>query len=334
MLKLRNAVLTALLAFCLAMPFVSCSFNDGATGDVSGEVKVQSDNNQNGGNGGSTGGNEKPSGGDEDSGDNGNENPSGGNNGGSGNENPSGGNGGSTGENETPSGGSEKPTDPTEPGAGTTYVVIYNGDIIEKSLPESMWFYGVEEVNLEEGVDYTMKGNEITLTYSGYQKVLPLLGSSGGDGGQEPGTDEPGSGEVTEYTVKYQGEVLDTISAEEFSAYSSLLTKDTDYTISGTVITLTDSGYNKVTSEMPGEGDEPVPDVPVPDVPGDVEGTVYTVKYGDTVIAPDMPESALSHFVQTYGLVKDTDYTISGTVITLTESGFNKLPAAGSGAGE
>ena len=231
MLKLRNAVLTALLAFCLAMPFVSCSFNDGATGDVSGEVKVQSDNNQNGGNGGSTG------------------------------------------ENETPSGGSEKPTDPTEPGAGTTYVVIYNGDIIEESLSESMWFYGVEEVNLEEGVDYTMKGNEITLTYSGYQKVLPLLGSSGGDGGQEPGTDEPG----------------------------------TDY---------------------------PGTDYPGTDVPGDVEGTVYTVKYGDTVIAPDMPESALSHFVQTYGLVKDTDYTISGTVITLTESGFNKLPAAGSGAGE
>ena len=135
MLKLRNAVLTALLAFCLAMPFVSCSFNDGATGDVSGEVKVQSDNNQNGGNGGSTGGNEKPSGGDEDSGDNGNENPSGGNNGGSGNE--------------TPSGGSEKPTDPTESGAGTTYVVIYNGNTIEESLPESMWFYGVEEVNLK-----------------------------------------------------------------------------------------------------------------------------------------------------------------------------------------
>ena len=255
MLKLRNAVLTALLAFCLAMPFVSCSFNDGATGDVSGEVKVQSDNNQNGGNenpsggdnggnGGSTGGNEKPSGGDEDSGDNGNENPSGGNNGGSGNENPSGGN--------------EKPTDPTEPGAGTTYVVIYNGDIIEESLPESMWLYGVEEVNLEEGVDYTMKGNEITLTYSGYQKVLPLLGSSGGDGGQEPGTNEPGYG----------------------------------------------------------------------------EGAVYTVKYGDTVIDPDMPESALSSFETACGLKEGTDYTISGTVITLKDSGFEKVKAAGFGAGE
>ena len=151
MLKLRNAVLTALLAFCLAMPFVSCSFNDGATGDVSGEVKVQSDNNQNGGN-------ENPSGGDN----GGNENPSGGNNGGSGNENPSGG---------------------------------------------------------------------------------------------DSGTDEPGSGEVTEYTVKYQGEVLDTISAEEFSAYSSLLTKDTDYTISGTVITLTDSGFEKVKAAGSGAGE-------------------------------------------------------------------------------
>lgn len=257
MLKLRNAVLTALLAFCLAMPFVSCSFNDGATGDVSDKVTVQSDNNQNGGN-------ENPSG--SDNGGNGHEHPSGGDNGG--NENPSGGNNGGS--------GNEKPTDPTEPGAGTTYVVIYNGEIIEESLPESMWFYGVEEVNLEEDVDYTMKGNEITLTYSGYQKVLPLLESSGGDGGQEvipPVTDGP----VT---------------------------------------------------------DVPVPDVPVPDVPGDVEGTVYTVKYGDTVIAPDMPESALSDFAQTYGLVKDTDYTISGTVITLTDSGFNKLSAAGSGAGE
>lgn len=251
MLKLRNAVLTALLAFCLAMPFVSCSFNDGATGDVSNLVKEQPGNNQNGGNGGSTGGNEKPSGGDEDSGDNGNENPSGGNNGGSGNENPSGGN--------------EKPTDPTEPGAGTTYVVIYNGDIIEESLPESMWFYGVKKVNLKESFDYTMKGNEITLTDSGYQKVLPLLESSGGDGGQE-------------------------------------------------VI-------------------PPVTDVPVPDVPG-VEGTMYTVKYGDTVITSDMPESALSHFAQTYGLTEVTDYTISGTVITLTESGYQKVMATIPVAGE
>ena len=234
MLKLRNAVLTALLAFCLAMPFVSCSFNDGATGDVSGEVKVQSDNNQNGGNGGSTGGNEKPSGGDEDSGDNGNENPSGGNNGGSGNENPSGGN--------------------EKPGEGTVYTVKYGDTVIVPAMPESALSVYAASYGLVEGTDYTIDGTVITLTEAGYAKVQ----AAGEGGGQEPGTNEPGYG----------------------------------------------------------------------------EGTVYTVKYGDIVIAPDMPESALSDFVQTYGLTKDTDYTISGTVITLTESGFNKLPAAGSGAGE
>ena len=278
MLKLRNAVLTALLAFCLAMPFVSCSFNDGATGDVSGEVKVQSDNNQNGGNGGSTGGNEKPSGGDEDSGDNGNENPSGGNNGGSGNENPSGGNGGSTGENETPSGGSEKPTDPTEPGAGTTYVVIYNGDIIEESLPERMWLYGVEKVNLEGGVDYTIDGTVITLTDSGYQKVLPLLGSSGGDGehgGIPPVTDEP----VT---------------------------------------------------------DGPVTDGPVTDVSGSGDETMYTVTVEGTPLMDNgevvtIPAAALEYYKT---ILLPEDYTISGTTINLTQAGFEKVKAAGSGAGE
>ena len=257
MLKLRNAVLTALLAFCLAMPFVSCSFNDGATGDVSGEVKVQSDNNQNGGNGGSTGGNEKPSGGDEDSGDNGNENPSGGNNGGSGNENPSGGNGGSTGENETPSGGNENPSGGNEkPGEGTVYTVKYGDTVIASDMSESALSHFVQTYGLVE---------------------------------------------------------------------------DTDYTIDGAVITLTESGYNKVTSEMPGEGDEPVPDVPVPDVPGDVEGTMYTVMYNGAEIKA-ISASELSYFETV--LTAGTDYTISETVITLTESGFNKLLAADSGAGE
>ena len=159
MLKLRNAVLTALLAFCLAMPFVSCSFNDGATGDVSGDVKVQSDNNQNGGNGGSTGGNEKASGGDEDSGDNGNENPSGGNNGGSGNENPSGGN--------------------EKPGEGTVYTVKYGDTVIVPAMPESALSSFETACGLKEGTDYTISGKVITLTDRGYEKVRPYISSTG-----------------------------------------------------------------------------------------------------------------------------------------------------------
>ena len=271
MLKLRNAVLTALLAFCLAMPFVSCSFNDVATGDVSNLVKEQPGNNQNGGNGGSTGGSGTNSGEDEDHDHD--------NNGGSGNENQSGGNNGGSG-NENPSGGNEKPTDPTEPGAGTTYVVIYNGHIIEESLPESMWFYGVEEVNLEEGVDYTMKGNEITLTYSGYQKVLPLLESSGGDSGtdepgtdypgteypgtDEPGTDVPGDVEGTEYTVMYNGspvtypdgEPITFIGDQDDISYEakSLGLDASDYTIEGTYIILNEAGNAKVQQMLDSHG--------------------------------------------------------------------------------
>lgn len=215
MLKLRNAVLTALLAFCLAMPFVSCSFNDGATGDVSGDVKVQSDNNQNGGNGGSTGGN---SGGDEDSGDNGNENQSGGDNGGSGNENQSGGN--------------EKPVE------GTVYTVKYGDTVIASKMPESALSVFTQTYGLTKDTDYTISGTVITLKESGFEKVKAYKPGAG-EGG------ESGSGEVTEYTVKYQGKVLETISAEKFSVYSSLLTKGTDYTISGNVITLTKSGFEK-----------------------------------------------------------------------------------------
>ena len=162
MLKLRNAVLTALLAFCLAMPFVSCSFNDGATGDVSNLVKEQPGNNQNGGNGGSTGGNEKPSGGDEDSGDNGNENPSGGNNGGSGNENPSGGN--------------------EKPGEGTVYTVKYGDTVIASDMPESALPVYAATYGLVKGTDYTISGTTINLTQAGYEKVMDYMSGAGEEG--------------------------------------------------------------------------------------------------------------------------------------------------------
>ena len=185
MLKLRNAVLTALLAFCLAMPFVSCSFNDGATGDVSNLVTEQTGNNQNGGSG--------------------------------------------------------------KPGEGIMYTVTVagkplvdeNGEVVK--IPAVALSAYKQKYGLVEDTDYTISGNVITLTDSGLKKVM----AAGEGGGQEPGTGESGSGEVTEYIVKYKGKVLDTISAEKFSEYSSLLTKDTDYTISGNVITLTDSGFEK-----------------------------------------------------------------------------------------
>ena len=247
MLKLRNAVLTALLAFCLAMPFVSCSFNDGATGDVSNLVcdvsnlvTEQTGNNQNGGNGGSTGGNEKPSGGDEDSGDNGNENPSGGNNGGSGNENPSGGN--------------EKPSE------GIVYTVKYGDTVIASNMSESALSVFAQTYGLVEDTDYTIDGTVITLTESGYNKVTSEMPGEGDEPVPDvpvtdgPVTDGPGV-EGTVYTVMYSGEEIATITASELSHFETVLTKDTDYTIDGNVITLTKSGHEKVMAAMHGAGE-------------------------------------------------------------------------------
>ena len=58
------------------------------------------------------------------------------------------------------------------------------------------------------------------------------------------------------YTVEYQGHEVSIIYESELSDFETLLTEGTDYTISGTVITLTDSGYAKVMAAMPGAGEE------------------------------------------------------------------------------
>lgn len=48
-----------------------------------------------------------------------------------------------------------------------------------------------------------------------------------------------------EYSVVYNGETVATISETEFLAYKLILESETDYTISGKTITLTDAGWTK-----------------------------------------------------------------------------------------
>ena len=73
-------------------------------------------------------------------------------------------------------------------------------------------------------------------------------GETGGQGGQE---EKP-----TSYTVIYNGQQIKTLSETEYASYAQMLTAGTDYSISGTTITLTDSGYAKVMQAMGGEGHE------------------------------------------------------------------------------
>ena len=73
-------------------------------------------------------------------------------------------------------------------------------------------------------------------------------GETGGQGGQE---EKP-----TSYTVIYNGNTIQFLSEAEYASYAQMLTAGTDYSISGTTITLTDSGYAKVMQAMGGEGHE------------------------------------------------------------------------------
>lgn len=60
----------------------------------------------------------------------------------------------------------------------------------------------------------------------------------------------------TTYTVVYNGTTLTTLTESEFAEYADELTADTDYTISGTTITLTEAGYKKVMGSDGSDGDD------------------------------------------------------------------------------
>ena len=49
----------------------------------------------------------------------------------------------------------------------------------------------------------------------------------------------------------YNGKTVAMLHESALSDFKEVLTEGDDYTIAGTVITLTDSGYNKVPSDMP-----------------------------------------------------------------------------------
>ena len=156
----------------------------------------------------------------------------------------------------------------------TSYTVIYNGNPIQ-FLSESE--YESYAQMLTAGTDYSISGTTITLTESGYAKVMQAMGGEGhegehGQGGEGqpsyppyPGT-EGGQGETggqggqeekpTSYTVIYNGNPIQFLSESEYESYAQMLTAGTDYSISGTTITLTESGYAKVMQAMGGEGHE------------------------------------------------------------------------------
>ena len=107
------------------------------------------------------------------------------------------------------------------------------------------------------------------------------------------------------------------LTQEQYAAYALILTEGTDYTISGTTITLTAAGMAKLSEnndDEHGTGEYEESD----------ENEVYSVYYGTEKIF-GLTEEDFAEFSQMLEL--NTDYTISGTNITLTDNGLAKIMA-------
>ena len=198
--------------------------------------------------------------------------------------------------------------------------------------------------HLTEGIDYSINGTTITLTESGMETAASLLygGEESGEHGHGTGEGESGQGEeehgsesgegkeTGSYIVVYNDYQVATLTAEEYAQISQLLTAETDYSIYGTTITLTESGMQKAASFLSGgeesgehshgtgEGDE----TSVP---------MYAVVYNDSPVA-SLTAEEYAQISQL--LTAGTDYSIYGTTITLTESGMQKAASFLSGGEE
>ena len=119
--------------------------------------------------------------------------------------------------------------------------------------------------------------------------------------------------ESVTYTIVYDGNTVE----ENCSGSTALtiinnagLVNGTDYIVSGTTITLTDSGWAKSTGGNNGNNG------------GSYAVSVY---YNNNFVAGFTSEAEANAFVTQNGLEEGTDYSWSGSNIIMTASGMSKL---------
>ena len=137
-------------------------------------------------------------------------------------------------------------------------------------------------------------------------------------------------GEKKTYTIAYDGITLySELDQEDYDDMksSNMFTENTDYTISGTTITLTDAGLEKFFDLMAAEMAED------PDVPEDFEIAAFVVYPAENFITPI---DAMSYAYAATLLEEDTDYTLkaNGKIVVLTDAGWTKAATLFSDSGE
>ena len=109
------------------------------------------------------------------------------------------------------------------------YKLMYDDILIQDDWPEE--YINYTKAMLTVTTDYTMSGTTMTLTDSGFAKVLPAMGQS--------------EGKIYVAIVAYQKRMIMPVTQAEYDMAASKLTEGTDYTVTHNdkVIELTDSGY-------------------------------------------------------------------------------------------
>ena len=108
-----------------------------------------------------------------------------------------------------------------------TYTLLIDTLEITSGVPKTTF----DSAGLIENTDYTKNGNDITLTDTGLVKFL--------DGNNKYAI------------IFYKGAVVRMVTQTEYNHAKTLLTENTDYSLShqGRVVTLTDSGYSKMSQK-------------------------------------------------------------------------------------
>lgn len=222
------------------------------------------------------------------------------------------------------------------------YYIYYDGKLFKnllypKSMIDEKW---IKECNLVKDTDYTWGDRTFNVTKSGVQKIIDALTYTITVNATHGTASYPKTAKVGEkVTIKVTADsgyvfnnatnafaIPDTkVSDDKTTVTFTFEMPEKDVTINVTFKVATPTDDN-------GDGEEaedPVDDTPTVDTDETTYGFVKTVNYTVVANGQSLPGTKtgaeLIAIAKAKNLVKDTDYTIDGTTVTLTASGVEKV---------
>ena len=185
------------------------------------------------------------------------------------------------------------------------YKLMYDDILIQDDWPEE--YINYTKAMLTVTTDYTMSGTTMTLTDSGFAKVLPAMGQS--------------EGKIYVAIVAYQKRMIMPVTQAEYDMAASKLTEGTDYTVTHNdkVIELTDAGYAKGAALFGGSHGSGNDD---DDDDGEQVMGGFNLMYDDILL---LEKGSQSNFDELKAEFPSNSYTVKDKTVTLNDTGLSKF---------